>query len=257
MVTVDEFNNNGAQAHGASDVGIPAKTHIIDGPKGPYLQRSCTNGIRARVQTAQLLTKGPAARPVAYALCKKMEKLEVVCLPTQLYSCRWHPLVLGHAKDSKMGCRGLNAVPPVTHSKALANSSSYRHCPGRDPVISNLDWIAHVDEARSCQPEQACYLCAAAAIAANRRKRRHQVMLAAVKVLVIYKIIPGDLTAAVSKRLGCRAFREDNFMGVEFDAEILDGFGHLCIVIEGDRTPIDKMFHGDKNPVDQEAVFLR
>jgi hypothetical protein len=25
-------------------------------------------------------------------------------------------------------------------------SGSYRHCPGRDPVISNLDWIAHVDE---------------------------------------------------------------------------------------------------------------
>ena len=74
-------------------------------------------------------------------------------------------------------------------------------------------------------------------------------MLAAVKILVVAKVIPGDPPTPVLKRLGGRAFREDHLMSVELDAEILDGFGHLCIVVERDRTSIDKMFHGDKDPV--------
>lgn len=82
-------------------------------------------------------------------------------------------------------------------------------------------------------------------------------MLIAVKALVVGKIIPGDLITRVSKQLGCRAFREDHLMIVELHAEVLDGFGHLCIVVERDRTFIDKMFHGDQDPVDQKGVFLR
>ena len=75
-------------------------------------------------------------------------------------------------------------------------------------------------------------------------------MLTAVKVLVIRKIIPGDLTTGVSKQLGRSAFREDHLVIVELHAEILDGFGHLCIVIERDRTSIDKMLYGNQDPVD-------
>src|SRR5258705_7970741 len=148
------------------------------------------------------------------------------------------------------GPQGLLETLPI-HPQTVpsARSGSYRHCPGRDPVISNLDRIAHVDETRSCQPEQATHLRAAAAVAANRRKRRHHLMLPAVKVLVVAKIIPGDLTTPVSKRLGCHAFREDHFMSVKLDAEILDGFGRFCIVVERDRTSIDKVLHGDKKPV--------
>ena len=82
-------------------------------------------------------------------------------------------------------------------------------------------------------------------------------MLAAVKVFVLVKIIPGDLTTMAPKRLGCCAFREDHLMSVELDAEILDGFRRLCIVIERDRTFIDKMFHRDKKPVNKKGVFLR
>jgi hypothetical protein len=48
----------------------------------------------------------------------------------------------------------LDGSNDATELHELARSGGDRHCPARDQGMSNLDWIAQIDETRGRQPEQ-------------------------------------------------------------------------------------------------------
>jgi hypothetical protein len=75
--------------------------------------------------------------------------------------------------------------------------------------------------------------------------------------LFVLNEIPEVLATVVDQqRLGRRPFREDDFVGFQFDVEILDG---LTIIHVGQRDclPIHKPLNGDKKAIDEEAVVRR
>src|SRR5262245_11605756 len=128
---------------------------------------------------------------------------------------------------------------------------------GGNPIKSDLDWIAYIDDCGRRSPEQTNGYRPAAVVTNDGSAWSHRLAVAlAVKALVLNKVVKAFAVGCHEQRFNRRTLGNNYFVGLKFNVEVLDllhTIGH-CL---GDRDTVDQMRYRNKNPVDIQTMIGR